>query len=93
MSLVAYSSVVGTADGYDGGASDAAPSLQVSPGDSGKLSCGSLPGPSGGSSSYRQEFCLSKAGHDLDEADLDFLLKHLASGGLDFSVSSCKLIH
>ena len=76
---MAYSSVVGIAGGHDGGTSDAAPSLQDNPGDPGQLSCGPLLGSSGGISSYRQEFFLSKAGHDLDEADLDFLSKHLAS--------------
>ena len=79
VSPVAHSSVVGTAAGHDGGISDAASSLQDNPGDSGQLSCGPLLRSSGGTSSYRQEFCLTKAGHDLDEADLDFLSKHLAS--------------
>ena len=79
VSLVAHSSVVESVAGPDGGASDVASILQDNSENSGQLPCRSLPGPSGGSTSYRQEFCLSKAGHDLDEADLDFLSKHLVS--------------
>ena len=76
---VAFSPLVGSDDGDDGGAPDAAPPLQDYLGDPGQLSCEPLPGPSRGSASFRQEFCLSRADHDLDDADLDFLSKHLAS--------------
>lgn len=79
VSPVAHSSVVGTVAGHDGGTSDDASTLQDNLGDSGQHPCGPLPRSSGGTTSYRQEFSLSKTGHDLDEADLDFLWKLLAS--------------
>ena len=66
VSSVDFSSLVGTGDGDDGGASNAAPSFQVNPGNSAQLSSRPLPGPSHGSASFRQEFCLSRADHDLD---------------------------
>ena len=78
VSPVAHSSVVGTAAGHDGGTSNAASTLQDNPGDSGQHSCCPLPRSSGGSACYRQEFRLSKTSHDLDEAVLDSLSKHLA---------------
>ena len=70
--------MVGSVAGHDGGTSNFAPTLQDIPRDSGQLSCGSLPRPSDSTSSYRQEFCLSKAGYDLDEGDVDFPSKNLA---------------
>ena len=78
MPTVANSTVVGVAPGHDGGTSHVAATLQNHPADSGRHSCLSLPGSSGGTACYRQEFLLSKSCHDLDEADLDFLSKHLA---------------
>ena len=76
---VATISVLGAGDGDAGGATHTAPPLQVDSGDKGPVSSGSLPGPSRGLASFRQEFSLSKADHDLNEADLDFLTNHLAS--------------
>ena len=71
--------MVGDAAGCDGQTSNAASTLQDNPGDSGQHSCCPLPRSSGGTACYRQEFRLSKTSHDLDEADLDFLSKNLAS--------------
>ena len=76
---VAPKSVLGAGDRDVCGASDAAPPFQVNSVDSGPISSGTLPGPSRGSTSFRQEFSLSRADHDLNEADLDFLSNHLAS--------------
>ena len=78
LPTVAHSVVVGDASGHDGGTSNAASTLQEHPTNTGRNPCLSLPGPSSGTASYRQEFSLSKSSHDLDEADLDFLSKHLA---------------
>ena len=79
MSPVAPISVLGADVGDVGRTSNAAPTLQVNPGDSRPISSGSLPGPSRGSASFRQEFSLSRADHDLNDADLNFLSNHLAS--------------
>ena len=82
VSTVAHGPVVGTPPGSSGGTSDGAPPLQDNPGDPGRLSCHPLPGSSGGLARFRREFVLSKVSHDLDEADLGFLSKHLASGSV-----------
>ena len=79
MPTVAYSPVVGPDAGYDGRAPDDAATLQDDPQDLGQLSCDPIPRSSGGSTSFRQEFSLSRTGHDLDDEDLEFLSKHLAS--------------
>ena len=79
MASVASISVLGASDGDVDGASNAAPPFQVNPGDSGPISSGPLPGPSLGSTSFRQEFSFNRADHDLNEADLDFLSNYLAS--------------
>ena len=76
---VAFGPLVGLDDGDDGGAPHEAAPLQEDCEDPGRLSSQAIPGPSGGSAHFRQEFFLSRADHDLDEADLDFLSKHLAS--------------
>ena len=73
MPTVAYSPVVGPDAGHDGGAPDDAATLQDTPVDLGQHSCDPLPQSSGGSTSFRQEFSLSRNGHDLDDDDLDFL--------------------
>ena len=78
LSTVAHSIVVGVAPGHDGGTTHGAPTLQNNPAKSRQHSCLTLPGSSGGAACYRQEFSLSKSNHDLDEADLEFLSKHLA---------------
>ena len=78
MPTVAHSTVVGVAAGHDGGTSDVASTLQNDPENKRQHPCLSLPGSSGGTACYRQAFMLSKTSHDLDEADLDFLSKHLA---------------
>ena len=76
---VAFGPLVGLDDGDDDGATLEASILQEDCEVPGQLSC-ALPGPSGGPSHFRQEFNLSRAQHDLDEEDLDFLSNHLASG-------------
>ena len=76
---VATISVLGAGDGDADGATHAAPPLQVDPGDTTPISSGSLPGPSRGLAYFRQEFSPSRADHDLNEADLDFLSNHLTS--------------
>ena len=78
LPTVAHSTVVGVVTGDDGGTSHVAATLQNHPANSRRHSDLSLPGSSGGTACYRQEFSLSKSSHDLDEADLDFLSKHLA---------------
>ena len=78
LPTVAHSVVVGDASGHDGGTSHVASTLQEHPTNTGRNPCLSLPGPSSGTASYRQEFSLSKSSHALDEDDLDFLSKHLA---------------
>ena len=78
LSAVANGPVVGAASGYDGGTSYDTSTLQNNLANSRQHSSHSLPGSSGGTACYRQEFSLSKSNHDLDEADLDFLSKHLA---------------
>ena len=79
MPSVAFGPLVGLDDGDDDGATLEASILQEDCEVPGQLSC-ALPGPSGGPSHFRQEFNLSRAQHDLDEEDLDFLSNHLASG-------------
>ena len=78
LPAVAHSTVVRVAPGDDGGTSDVAATLQNYPANARRQPCRSLPGSFGGTACYRQEFSLSKSNHDLDEADLDFLSKHLA---------------
>ena len=78
LPTVAHSTVVGVVTEDDGGTSHGAATLQNNPANSRRHSDLSLPGSSGGTACYRQEFSLSKSSHDLDEADLDFLSKHLA---------------
>ena len=63
---------------HDGGTSNAPSTLQDNPVELGQHSCCPLPRPSGGIACYKQGFRLSKTSHDLDEAVLDFLSKHLA---------------
>ena len=76
---VANSTVVGIAHGDGGGTSNDAATLQNYSEDARRLSGLTLPGSSGGTSCYRQEFALSNSGHDLNEDDLVFLSKHLAT--------------
>ena len=78
LPAVAHSTVVRVAPGDDGGTSDVAAPLQNYHANAKRQSCRSLPGSSGGTACYRQEFSLSKSSYDLDDADLDFLSKHLA---------------
>jgi hypothetical protein len=75
---VADSSVVGTAVRDAGGTSHAASILQVNIENTRQQSSAAILGPYGGPACFRQEFSLSKANHDLDQDDLDFLLNHLA---------------
>merc|ERR1711867_396644 len=77
---VAFGRLVGLYDGDDDGATIEASTLQEDCEDPGQLSCEAIPGPSGGPTHFRQKFNLSRAQHDLDEEDLDFLSNHLASG-------------
>ena len=87
-------SVLELGDRDAGGATDAAPLLQVNLGDSGPVSSRTFPGSSRGAASFRQEFSLSRADHDLDEADMDFLSNHLASNtasGYRYSVRRFRL--
>ena len=79
LPTVADSSVVGTVVRDASGTSHVAPILQDNIENTRQQPSAALHGPIGGTACFRQEFSLSKANHDLDQDDLDFLSNHLAS--------------
>ena len=78
LSSVANSSVVGSTDGDDGGASHGTTTLQIDRTNTPSRPVSSVSGATGGLAYFRQEFSLSNSGLDLDEEDVSFLANHLA---------------
>ena len=80
LPILANGPLVGGAGGHDGGTSHDPPPLQDHCDTLHGGGDHSLPGPSGGSSHFRQAFASSTANLDLDQDDIDFLSNHLSSG-------------
>ena len=78
LSSVANSSVVGSIDGDDGGASHGTTALQIDRTNTPSRPVSSVSGATGGLAYFRQEFSLSNSGLDLDQEDVSFLANHLA---------------